>query len=108
MRTKIKRVKAWAKSRGITGPDGSGTRIAQAGKMMEEAVETLLAVGNYGINPTRGNLLDVKDGIGDTIVTLVILAEMYDLDIEECLEHALQVIEARTGKMENGQFIKDK
>jgi hypothetical protein len=33
---------------------------------------------------------------------------MYDLDIEECLEHALQVIEARTGKMENGQFIKDK
>jgi NTP pyrophosphatase (non-canonical NTP hydrolase) len=107
MNHQIQRTKAWGIAKGITGPAGSGTISAQAGKMMEEATETLVAAINYNIAPTPAALEELKDGIGDTIVTLTLLADMVGLEIEDCLDHALQVIEARTGTMKNGQFIKD-
>lgn len=90
--------------------------MAQALKMLEEAEETALAVryrnstiaSNYSTpEKIRGNLLEIKDGIGDTCVTLILLAEMYGMTLEECLTHALEIIEKRTGKMKNGTFVKD-
>jgi NTP pyrophosphatase (non-canonical NTP hydrolase) len=50
---------------------------------------------------------ELKDGLGDTIVTLIILAAQYDLDIVECLEYAYNEIKDRTGKTVDGTFIKD-
>ena len=45
--------------------------------------------------------------MGDIMVTLIIQAKMQDLSLEECLESAYNVIAKRTGKMVNGQFVKD-
>ena len=49
----------------------------------------------------------LKDGIGDVIVTLVILAEQQGLSLEECLQAAWDEIKDRKGKTVNGTFIKE-
>jgi hypothetical protein len=41
------------------------------------------------------------------MVTLIIQAKMQALSIEQCLESAYNVISKRTGRMINGQFVKD-
>jgi NTP pyrophosphatase (non-canonical NTP hydrolase) len=97
----IQNVLQWGIDKNIIGAKGKGTCQAQANKMLEEAVETYSAV-------KHNDLAEVKDGIGDTAVTLILLAEMYGWTLEECLEHAYNVIAGRTGKMVDGVFVKDK
>jgi phosphoribosyl-ATP pyrophosphohydrolase len=92
-----KRVMLWAQSRGILD---NGTLKGQARKNLEEAAELAVAVKNL-------NAVEIVDGIGDNLVTLILTAEMAGLDILDCLEHALGVIEARKGKMQNGVFVKE-
>jgi len=50
---------------------------------------------------------EIIDALGDILVTLIIQAEMQGLKLEDCLESAYNVISKRTGRMENGQFLKD-
>jgi len=50
---------------------------------------------------------EIKDGIGDTVVTLIGVCEMYGFTLEECLQQAYDVISKRSGKMVNGKFVKD-
>jgi NTP pyrophosphatase (non-canonical NTP hydrolase) len=105
-------VRQWAHDKGITGPEGRGTRLKQLEKVEEEILETKMAVLAFreAKNPQdQWKLLDeIEDGIGDSIVTLIILAEMHGLSAESCLESAYRVISKRTGSMIDGQFIKDK
>lgn len=115
MNNLIDRVLQWGIDKGITGPNGKGTPVAQAKKMLEEAEETALAVRNCEALCQAGKMglamdlesTNIKDGIGDTCVTLILLAKMYGMTLEDCLTHALEIIEKRTGKMEGGTFIKD-
>ena len=99
----------WADDKGILE---NGTREGQAKKTVEEAKEILEAVesGDW-FDPETGEQFDSKtaiiDGIGDTLVTLIIQAEMNNLDILDCLETAYTEIAGRQGKMVNGQFVKD-
>jgi hypothetical protein len=48
------------------------------------------------------------DGLGDCLVTLIIGAKMSENNLMDCLEDVLDIIEKRSGSMQNGQFIKDK
>jgi hypothetical protein len=50
---------------------------------------------------------EIKDGIGDVLVTLLIQCKMQGLDPLDCLEMAVKVIENRKGKMINGTFVKN-
>jgi NTP pyrophosphatase (non-canonical NTP hydrolase) len=95
----IEKVLAWGVEKGITGPNGKGTKIAQAAKVLEEARETYNAV-------QVGDIVETKDGIGDTLVTCILLAEMHGWTAEECLQAAYDVISKRTGKMIDGSFVK--
>lgn len=52
-------------------------------------------------------LEDVKDGIGDMLVTIVLLAKMVNMDTVDCLQAAYNVIKKRKGKMVDGQFVKN-
>lgn len=52
-------------------------------------------------------LAEAKDGIGDMLVTIILLAKMVNMDTVDCLQSAYDVIKKRTGKMVNGQFVKD-
>ena len=48
----------------------------------------------------------LKDAIGDTLVTIIVLAHQLDLDITECLGIAYDDIKNSKGKMVNGTFVK--
>ena len=73
--------------------------IKQFLKVVEETAE--IAAGML-----RGNMEAVKDGIGDTIVTLIVLSMQKGTNIQECLEMAYNEIKGRTGKMVDGVFVK--
>lgn len=49
----------------------------------------------------------LKDAIGDTLVTVLVLAHQLGLDVTECLSIAYDEIKNRKGKMVNGTFIKE-
>ena len=69
-------------------------------------VKTIEEIGEMaeGLNKNKPDLF--KDGLGDVLVTLIILAEQNDTSIEECLEIAWEEIKDRTGRTVNGVFIK--
>ncbi|MGV3009321.1 MazG-like family protein [Staphylococcus epidermidis] len=78
----------------------NGNSDRQALKFYEEAGEVAAAL-------SRGNLEALKDGIGDTVVTLIILAQQHDMTLQECLQFAYDEIKGRKGKTINGTFIKE-
>lgn len=70
-------------------------------KVIEEVGETASALA-------KGNLEKLKDGIGDSFVTLIILAKQNGLEPSECLEAAWNEIKNRKGKLnEQGVFVKE-
>jgi NTP pyrophosphatase (non-canonical NTP hydrolase) len=97
MKQLIKEVEEWAEAKGILA---HATTLRQAEKTLEETNELICAILNEDSH-------EIKDAIGDIIVTIIIQAKMQGLTIEECLQSAYDVISKRTGKMMNGQFIKD-
>jgi NTP pyrophosphatase (non-canonical NTP hydrolase) len=90
-------VEEWAKNKGILD---KATPIAQALKTLEETTELCTAIN-------ANDRTEIIDAMGDIMVTLIIQAKMQDITLEECLESAYNVISKRTGKMVNGQFVKD-
>ncbi|MFQ3872640.1 MazG-like family protein [Staphylococcus sp. Mo2-1] len=92
----IKQVEQWSKDKNLdkANPD------RQALKFYEE-------VGGVGAALSRNKLYDLKDGIGDTVVTLIILAQQHGMTLEECLQYAYDEIKGRKGKTINGTFIKE-
>lgn len=105
MNTLIENVLQWGNDRNIIGPSGKGTTKGQAAKMMEEAQETIDAV--WSDHCTEECKAEIKDGIGDTAVTLILLADMHGWTLEECIQAAYDEIKGRTGQMVSGIFIKD-
>ena len=62
--------------------------------------------GEIAAGLARGNEDAVKDAIGDTVVTLIILSQQMGMTLEECLQAAWGEIKDRTGEMRNGVFVK--
>ena len=87
----------WAHQKGILD---NGTPRAQADKTVEEVQELIAAID---VN----NKAEIEDALGDILVTIIIQAEMQGLELIKCLESAYNVIAKRTGKMVDGQFVKD-
>ena len=90
-------IRDWAENKGIYAKGDPKTQYI---KLMEEA-------GEVGRAILKQDKPEIKDGIGDMVVVLTNLAELCDMTIEECVESAYDVISKRTGKMENGTFVKD-
>lgn len=76
-----------------------GNAPKQALKMVEEVGETCGAL-------IKNKEDEIKDGIGDILVTVIILAEQLGYSPEECLELAWNEIRDRKGKTVGGTFIK--
>ena len=90
-------IRDWAEHRGIYAEGDPKTQYI---KLMEEA-------GEVGRAILKQDTAGIADGIGDMVVVLTNLAELCDLTIEECVEMAYNTISKRTGKMDNGTFVKD-
>ena len=88
---------AWAEQKGILT---KGHPLAQCYKTLEEVEELKDAIVNK-------DKAEIVDALGDILVTIIIQAEMQGVSLTECLESAYNVIAKRTGKMVDGQFVKD-
>lgn len=87
----------WARERGILPASDAKTQML---KCVSEVGELADAIA-------KGNFREIVDGLGDTVVTLILVAEILQLDLTECLEIAYKEIADRKGKMVNGIFIKE-
>lgn len=92
----ITKVIGWADDKDLLKPENS---LKQFTKVVEETGEVAAALA-------RNNKDNLKDGIGDVVVTLIILAEQNGITLHECLETAWDEIKDRTGKTVNGAFVK--
>lgn len=87
----------WAEERNLLNP-------LNANRQMLKVVEE---IGELSAGLARNDRDLIKDAIGDSFVTLIILSNQLGLHPQECLESAWDEIKNRTGKTENGVFIKD-
>ena len=92
----VKLIEKWAREKNLD--------IAEPEKQMLKVVEE---VGEVAAALARNNKNDLRDGIGDVVVTLVILAMQNDMDLYECLNQAYNEIKDRKGKNVNGVFVKE-
>ena len=72
----------------------------------KQALKTFEEVGEVAAALARNNTDELRDGIGDVVVTLIILAQQNGMTLEECLTQAYSEIADRKGKTINGTFIK--
>ena len=86
----------WGREKGLNDPK------AQLNKVMEE-------VGEIAHEITRNNYEseELVDAIGDTLVTVIILSDILDIDPIGALQDAYQVIKDRKGKTQNGTFVRE-
>lgn len=91
----VAKVEQWSKDKGLHESDPKSQFL----KVAEE-------FGEIGAAMARDDFDMLQDAIGDTIVTLIILAQQHGTNVEECLEIAYNEIAGRSGKLVDGVFVK--
>jgi NTP pyrophosphatase (non-canonical NTP hydrolase) len=74
---------------------------------VKQTLKTLSEAGELADAVCKEDEELIKDAIGDIEVCLTILKAQLGYDQDECLQFAYDVISKRTGRTENGTFIKD-
>lgn len=92
----VAQTEQWSKDKGL-----------DLGEPSRQMLKTLEELGETATSLARGDEAGFRDGVGDTIVTLIILAQQKGYTIEECLEVAYNEIKGRKGKLIDGIFIKE-
>lgn len=97
----ITKINHWADERNLKQADPK----IQWMRVTEEVGE----IRDVLLKPTKFTepQMALKDAIGDTLVTIIVLAHQLDLDVTECLSIAYEEIKNRKGKMVNGTFVKE-
>nr|UWG88785.1 MAG: Protein of unknown function (DUF550) [Bacteriophage sp.] len=97
----IDKVNVWADERNLKQADPK----IQWMRITEEVGE----IRDVLLKPTKFTepQAALKDAIGDTLVTIIVLVHQLDLDVTECLSVAYEEIKNRKGKMVNGTFVKE-
>jgi len=89
----------WSEARKIIP---NSTPLAQAFKAVEEINELVDALRD-------SNKAEAIDAVGDTVVCLINVCALLDVNLTDCLEAAYEQIKDRSGTMrEDGIFYKDK
>lgn len=87
----------WAEDRNMISPKNTSRQYMKVSEELGEIAE--------GIN--KNNREQIKDSLGDILVTLIILAQDLNFDLLDCLNSAYKVIQNRKGKTINGVFVKE-
>ena len=97
----IAKINEWADERNLKQADPK----IQWMRVTEEVGE----IRDVLLKPTKFTdpQMALKDAIGDTLVTIIVLAHQLDLDVTECLNIAYEEIKNRKGKIVNGTFVKE-
>jgi len=92
------RVIRWSEARKILA---NSTPEAQMLKMVSEVGELADAIN-------KGNMDDIQDAVGDTLVCLINVCALLDIDPVDCLQVAYDQIKHRKGTLlPNGVFVKE-
>lgn len=91
----------WGRDKGLNDPK------AQLNKVIEEVGEIAHEItrNHYDLNALE-QPDELYDAIGDSLVTIIILADILNMDPMACLEIAYEAIANRTGETKDGSFIK--
>jgi NTP pyrophosphatase (non-canonical NTP hydrolase) len=96
-------VRQWKKIRGIGGDDSAPLEQrlqSQFQRVMQECIEIHEAI-------VMDDHEEFMDAIGDTIVTLINIADIKGVSAEDCLAQAFNVIKLRKGlTRETGDFVR--
>lgn len=95
--TTIDLIRQWAQDRNLLLGSDPKTQLLKTMSELGELAD--------GINKQR--IDECKDGIGDVVVTLIIVATQLGLRFEDCIDHAYNEIKDRKGRMVDGVFIKE-
>lgn len=88
----------WAYERGIMQNSNPQTQLLKTMSELGELADAII----------KGDMDGVEDGIGDVLVTLIIVARMMELSPVECLDRAYDEIKDRKGFLSsNGVFVKE-
>ena len=90
-------IRDWAEQKGIYEKGNINTQFV---KLQEESGELAKSI-------LKNDEDEFIDAIGDCVVVLTNLAKLKGYNIEDCINSAYNVISKRTGKMQNGTFVKD-
>lgn len=91
----VNKIEQWSTNKGLDQ--------AESSKQMLKVVEE---IGEIAAALARGDMDALKDGIGDGVITLTILAQQNGMTVQDCTQTAYNVIAGRTGKMIDGVFVK--
>lgn len=94
----IDAVEAWGYERGII----------QRGCAKSQLLKTVSELGELADGVNQNDEAEMIDGLGDVLVTLILLAKIKNLDIVNCLEIAYNEIRHRRGKLVDGVFVKER
>ena len=88
----------WAEARRIIPNSNSQTQLLKTMWELGELADAIIKRDKAGI----------VDGIGDVLVTLIVVAALEDLDVKDCLASAYAEIKDRRGTLlANGTFVKE-
>lgn len=96
LETVVELIELWSYNRKLH----TGDSARQYLKTAEEAAEVASAIA-------KNNMAELEDGIGDTIVTLIVIAQQNNLLVPNALKVAYDEIKYRKGELRNGVFIKE-
>lgn len=104
----VTRVEEWAIKRGLINHhyDGLG-KNGHAQKPDKQMLKLVEEVGETARALAYNDTDELRDGIGDCVVCLIVLAAQCNMTLEECMDAAWDEIKDRTGKLEDGLFKKD-
>lgn len=91
----------WGREKGLDDPK------AQLNKVIEEVGEIAHEItrNHYDLEALE-QPDELYDAIGDSFVTLIILADILNMDPVACMELAYDAIKDRKGETNNGTFVK--
>ena len=87
----------WGKDKGLLSTDNGHKQLLKCVSELGELCDAEI----------KNDTPEIIDGLGDVLVTLILYAEINNLDLTECLWSAYSVIKNRKGKTVNGTFIKE-
>lgn len=92
----------WGREKGLDDPK------AQLNKVIEEVGEIAHEItrNHYDLDAFE-QPVELEDAIGDTLVTVIILADILGIDPISALQEAYSVIKDRKGKTSNGTFVRE-
>ena len=97
MNNLIRKVEGWADDKGLLAEENASRQML---KVMEEVGETASALA-------RNDREELRDGIGDVFVTMIILAKQCGFSSYDCLLTAWNEICDRKGVTVDGIFVKE-